>query len=111
MFEKFFDLPKWAQILIIVLIALVIVVVIVFFIWLIKSHHKKESYTTAMTSKLEDTTDPLFGYVNGWINNVRNMYQTKSVVEGYSGPTRTNKNFNGYKYLDYNGIKTGNIKY
>jgi hypothetical protein len=71
----------------------------------------KETYQSALTTKLEDNSNPLDYYVNGWINNVRNMYQAKSVVEGYTGSSRTFKNFDKLKYLDANAIKTGKVHY
>ena len=56
--------------------------------------------------------DPLQNYVDSWINSVKTLYSSKSVLskDGYV-ESRPMKNFSSYTYLDKNPIVTGINKY
>ena len=112
--EKFKSLDIIYQILIIAAIVIVIIVIILAVICLFK-RRGKESYTTSLSDNkiLEKSSDPLQNYVNSWINSVKNLYTSKSVLsspENYV-ESRTMKNFSKYTYLDKNPIVTGINKY
>ena len=112
--NKIKGIPLLYIILIVIVIIIIIVVIIISVVYLIKKKHK-EGYTTSLNSGTieEKTADPLQNYVNSWINSVKNLYSSKSVLsngEGYV-ESRTMKNFKPYTYLDKNPIVTGINKY
>ena len=101
----------------ILLLIIVIIVIIIVAILVIRFYSKsKEKYTTSLNSSemttVDKANDPLQNYVNSWINSVKTLYSTKSVLatEKYAEP-RTIKNFNKYTYLDKDAIVTGVQKY
>lgn len=109
-----FDFKKdWWKILLIVIVVLVIIVAIILIVKYLRK--PKETYITSLNSTIADTKgelDPLQTYVNSWINSVKTLYSSKSVLskDGYV-EARPMKNFQGYTYLDKDSIITGIKKY
>lgn len=118
MFDFWQRLSGIEKALIIVLIIVVIIAIIIIIIKF-KKPKTKEGYTTMLnSSKLGSNSDvsksgidPLTSYVNGWINSVKTLYNTKVASSEKFVQPRTMKDFTNYNYLPMNTIMTGKIRY